>query len=272
VSLGGKGFHISGDHRATIPHLHHQILAHVSEGSIPLPGAGGVETEALDPVAALARESPPAALVLDAMLKRYPELAGTAAALARAFHILRSCFAQGGTLFVAGNGGSMADAIHISGELDKAFKRQRTVPNLHRQRLAAQPDGEVLAQHLQQGLRTVVLGINPSLSSAVDNDFSLAHAGLAQEFYALARPGDVFLGISTSGNAKNVTYTASTAAALGCAVIALTGERGGRLAQQAEVVLRTPGQITPEIQNWHIILYHTLCAMLEDHFWGDEVG
>ena len=147
-----------------------------------------------------------------------------------------SSFVQGGTLFVAGNGGSMADAIHISGELNKAFKRPRPLPAVHRQRLAAQPDGEVLARHLQPGLRTVVLGINPALSSAVDNDFSLAHAGLAQEFYALARAGDVFLGISTSGNAENVAYTASVAAALGCAVIALTGEGGGRLARQADVV------------------------------------
>jgi phosphoheptose isomerase len=270
VSLGGKGFHISGDHRATIPHLHHQLLAHIPEGSIPRSDAAGAGDEALDPLAMLARESPRAALVLEAMQKKYPELSPATGHLARAFHILRNCFVQGGTLFVAGNGGSMADAIHISGELNKAFKRQRPVPGVHRQRLAAQPDGEVLADHLQPGLRTIVLGINPALSSAVDNDFSLAHAGLAQEFYALARAGDVFLGISTSGNAQNVAYTASVASALGCTVLAMTGEGGGRLAQQADVVLHAPAQTTPEVQNWHIILYHTLCAMLEDTFWGDE--
>jgi phosphoheptose isomerase len=270
VSLGGKGFHITGDHRATVPHLHHQLLARLPVGSIPHPDAARVEAEALDPVTYLVRESPRSARVLEAMCQQYPALAATAGPLARAFHILRNSFAQGGTLFVAGNGGSMADAIHISGELNKAFKRQRTVPGVHRQRLAAQPDGEVLAHHLQPGLRTVALGINPTLSSAVDNDFSLAHAGMAQEFYVLARAGDVFLGISTSGNAKNVAYTASVAAALGCAVIALTGEEGGRLAQQADVVLRGPAQTTAEIQNWHIILYHTLCSMLEDAFWGEE--
>ena len=270
VSLGGKGFHITGDHRATIPHLHHQLLANLPAGSIPRPDAARVAAEVPDPVAGLARESPRAARVLEAMCQQYPTLAATAGPLARAFHILRNSFIQGGTLFVAGNGGSMADAIHISGELNKAFKRQRTMPDIHRQRLAAQPDGEVLAHHLQPGLRTVVLGINPALSSAVDNDFSLTHAGLAQEFYALARAGDVFLGISTSGNAKNVAYTASVAAALGCAVIALTGEGGGRLAQPADVVLRGPAQTTADIQNWHILLYHTLCSMLEDAFWGDE--
>jgi phosphoheptose isomerase len=270
VSLGGKGFHITGDHRATIPHLHHQVLARIPGGAIPRPDEAWAETEKLDPVADLVRESPRSARVLDAMCEQYPALAATAESLARAFHILRNSFVQGGTLFVAGNGGSMADAIHISGELNKAFKRRRPVPGVHRQRLAVQPDGKVLARHLQPGLRTVVLGINPALSSAVDNDFSLAHAGLAQEFYALARAGDVFLGISTSGNAENVAYTASVASALGCAVIALTGEGGGRLARQADVVLRAPAQTTAEIQNWHIILYHTLCEMLEDNFWGDE--
>jgi phosphoheptose isomerase len=294
VSLGGKGFHITGDHRLTIPHLHHGVLERLPEGFAPgkpalgaspgkpalgaspgkpalgaSPGPPGKAAEP-DPLADLAGETPRAARVLEAMLKQYPQLAVTAGPLARAFQILHHAFVQGGTLFVAGNGGSMADAIHISGELDKSFKRKRPMPDLHRQRLAAQPDGEVLALHLQPGLRTVVLGINPTLASAVDNDFSLAHAGLAQEFYALARPGDVFLGISTSGNAVNVAYTASVAAALGCAVIALTGEGGGRLARQADVVIHAPAHITAEIQNWHIILYHTLCEMLEEAFWGEE--
>jgi len=298
VSLGGKGFHITGDHRATIPHLHHQLLARIPEGSIPHSGtastvSGGTEhrsasvrtagkpvkrcsvppaSPALDPAAFLARESPRASRVLEAMLKLHPELAAAAESLARAFHIIRQGFAQGGTLFVAGNGGSMADAIHISGELNKAFKRPRPLPSVHRQRLAAQPDGEVLARHLQPGLRTLALGINPVLSSAVDNDFSLAHAGLAQELYALARAGDVFLGISTSGNAENVAYAASVAAALGCPVIILTGEGGGRLAGQANVAIRAPAKTTAEIQNWHIILYHTLCEMLEDTFWGGEAN
>jgi phosphoheptose isomerase len=270
VSLGGKGFHISGDHRATIPHLHHQVLALIPEGSFLRPNAGPQGSKALDPVAALTQEAPRAASVLDAMLKQHPALKNTTESLASAFHVLRSCFVQGGTLFVAGNGGSMADAIHISGELDKSFKRKRAMPAIHRQRLAEQPDGEILARHLQQGLRTVTLGINPSLASAVDNDFKLAHTGLAQEFYALARAGDVFLGISTSGNAENIAFTASVAAALGCPVIALTGEGGGRMARQADIVVRAPAKTTPEIQNWHIILYHALCTMLEEAFWGDE--
>lgn len=271
VSLGGKGFHICGDHRVTIPNLRQQVLACLPASSIARPGmeAG---PEADDARAALTRTAPQAAHVLEAMLAFYPGLAVTAGALARAFHILRECFTRGGTLFIAGNGGSMADALHISGELDKAYKRRRPLPAVHRQRLAVQPDGDLLARHLQPGLRTVALGINPTLASAVDNDFKLPHAGFAQEFYALARAGDVFLGISTSGNAQNVTYTASVAAALGCPVIALTGAGGGRLAQQADVAIRAPAQKTDKIQSLHILLYHTLCEMLEEHFWGGEEG
>lgn len=268
VALGGKGFHICGDHRVTIPNLHHQLLERIPEGSIPLPTLEA-KTTAGDPLVELTRTAPRAARVLEAMAQRYPELAVTTKSLARAFHILRQCFSQGGTLFIAGNGGSMADALHISGELNKAYKRPRPLPSVHRQRLAAQPDGELLVRHLQPGLRTVALGINPTLASAVDNDFALPHAGFAQELYALARAGDVFLGISTSGNAQNVAYTASVATALGCPVIALTGAEGGRLAQQADVAIRAPAQKTDEAQDLHILLYHTLCEMLEEAFWGE---
>ena len=270
VSLGGKGFHICGDHRLTIPNLRLQLLARLPDGRAALPAVEAKGAD--DPRVELARTAPRAARVLETTLQTLPELAVTAEALARTFHILHDCFSRGGTLFIAGNGGSMADALHISGELDKAYKRVRPLPAVHRQRLAAQPDGELLARHLQPGLRTVTLGINPTLASAVDNDFALPHTGFAQEFYALARAGDVFLGISTSGNAQNVAYTASVASALGCTVIALTGADGGRLARQADVAMRAPAQTTAEIQDLHILMYHALCEMLEEAFWGGEAG
>ncbi len=261
VSLGGKGFHIRGNHRETIPNLHHQVLG-------LLPEVQGQKLPDKDQNSEI--ESPDAFKALAAMLEKHPELANTAGDLAQAFRLCRNCFSQGGTLFVGGNGGSMADALHISGELDKSFQRPRPIPEGHRLRLLMHPNGEVLAQHLQRGLRTITLGINSALASAVDNDFSLSHSGLAQEFYALARPGDVFLGISTSGNAQNVLYAASTAAALSCPVIALTGEQGGMLAPLADAAIRAPARQTNEVQNLHIILYHALCEMLEVEFFGEE--
>jgi D-sedoheptulose 7-phosphate isomerase len=185
-----------------------------------------------------------------------------------AFVAIERSYATGGTLFIAGNGGSMADALHISGELDKAYRLERPLPGGHQQRLAGTPDGEQLAKYLQAGLPTIALGINPTLSSAVDNDIPLAHIGMAQELYALAHSGDIFMGISTSGKAKNVIYTAMTARTLGMTVIGLTGRGGGKLAEAADIVIRAPETDTALVQQWHIQLYHVLCEMLEAHFFA----
>jgi D-sedoheptulose 7-phosphate isomerase len=187
----------------------------------------------------------------------------------RAFQQLVLSFNTAGTLFLCGNGGSMADTLHISGELTKSFRLPRPLPPALRERLGALPGGGELAQHLQRGLRVVVLGINLALSSAVLNDNPLPSAGFAQELLALARPGDVLLGISTSGRARNVLNAAITARALGVAVISLTGQTGGPLAEQADIAVRAPAQETAAVQELHIRLYHALCSMLEEHYFGE---
>ena len=209
---------------------------------------------------------PEARRTLEHMAERYPALAGTLPTLEQAYQILRRCFANDGTLFVCGNGGSMSDAIHISGELNKSFKRTRPIPLEHYERLKPYSNGYDLGSYLQRGLRTVVLGINPALSSAIDNDFPLSHMGLAQELYALARPGDVFMGLSTSGNARNVNYAVGVAHMLGLPVIGMSGEPGGRLAENADVIIQAPAGEPAEVQAYHVILYHTLCEMLEITF------
>ncbi len=164
----------------------------------------------------------------------------------------------------------MADALHISGELDKAYKQRRPIPTAHRLRLINLPGGEELAASLQVGLRSVVLGNNPALASAVENDFSVPYLGYAQELYALGRAGDVFLGISTSGNAKNILYAVQTARLLNMTSIALTGESGGLLSAQADIVLHAPAVETPSVQTWHIHIYHCLCEMLEAQIFSTE--
>ena len=118
------------------------------------------------------------------------------------------------------------------------------------------------------GLRATVLGINPSLVSAVANDMPDRDVNLAQELLARARTGDVLLGISTSGNARNVAYAAQTARALGVTMIALTGRRGGRLAELADISICVPVRRTDRVQELHILLYHALCEMLEVEFFG----
>ena len=206
---------------------------------------------------------------LQQLLQRQPALQETAEALWQTFNALRDRFNAGGTLFLCGNGGSMSDALHISGELLKSYAQRRTLPEALRRQLAAQPDGEILILNLEPGLRAVVLGANTALSSAVANDMPDRDMNLAQELLALARPGDVLLAISTSGNAANAAYAAQTARALGLTVIALTGQNGGRLASLADIAIYAPARRTDRVQELHIQLYHALCEMLEVDFFGD---
>lgn len=260
VALGGVGYHICGDHRDTLPNLHARLLELLHGVELGSPAQG---KPAADPVERVERAYPAAAPILRAMLDRHSALASCVEDLVRAFETLMRCFNTGATFYICGNGGSMADALHIAGELDKSLRHPRKLGELQRRRLLALPGGELLADHLQQGLRTVPLGANPALTSAIANDNPLRNIGYAQELYALGRPGDVLLGISTSGQAENVRYAATAARALQMTVIALTGPDGGPLAQQADIAVRAPGRDTPEIQSWHIQLYHTLCDMLE---------
>jgi len=265
TSLGGRGYHIAGDHRFTIPNLARLVREgfgrlDAAQPEVSLMGRG--------PAADVGDELPPtvsepAAEVLRRLVSAHPELRESSTALAEAFRLLSVAFRTSGALFVCGNGGSMADALHISGELDKSFRRPRPIPEVHARRLTALPEGEAIATHLQRGLRTFVLGTNLSLSSAVDNDTALRGMGFAQELYALARSGDVLLGISTSGEAQNVVNAATVARALGLTVIALTGERDSRLSALSDVVLRAPATDTAAVQGWHIHMYHALCEMLE---------
>ena len=226
----------------------------------PRPGqAGG------NPVAALAERSAPAAAVLADLVARHPELGPAAESLARAEAAIAHSLERGGTLYLCGNGGSFADALHISGEMLKSYTRPRPLPPAHRERLAREPDGDVLAANLERGLRAVVLGANPSLASAVSNDFAQRHLGYAQELYALAHPGDVLLGISTSGRAANVRSAVSVARALGLVTVGLTGAAGGPLAERVDVAIRAPATRTDRVQEQHVLLYHALCEMLEVH-------
>jgi phosphoheptose isomerase len=266
VLLGGRGYHITGDHRTTLPNLYHQIVDQLQ----PIPPVSQNSTAQVGETRLFFADNPIAAKILEGLLGEYPELSPLRADMMRAFTSLKRCFLSGGTLYLAGNGGSMADALHISGELDKVFKKPRPIPTAHRQRLMTLPGGAELVGCLQVGLRSVVLGNNPALASAVENDFSQPYLGFAQELYALGHAGDVFLGISTSGNARNILYTVQTARLLNMASIALTGESGGLLSEQADIVLHAPAVETPSVQTWHIHLYHCLCEMLEAQIFSGE--
>jgi D-sedoheptulose 7-phosphate isomerase len=188
----------------------------------------------------------------------------TETALARAAHLTVACLRADGTLFIAGNGGSFADALHVAGELAKNFERDRPLPQDLRARLIESSGNSELAETLQYGLRVVVLGANPVLTSAVDNDLALRHLGLAQELCALARPNDTLLLISTSGRSQNLINAAHVAHALTMHVIALTGLNPNPLAELAEVAVHIPGDTTAEIQTNYVAYYHRFCQLIED--------
>jgi D-sedoheptulose 7-phosphate isomerase len=261
VSLGGAGYHITGDHRETIPNLHHRVVKAMDNHLDALQPVLSATTSAAP--AGFQDLAAPARAILADLLARHPELDTIADDLAQAFRELVRCYKTGGTLYLCGNGGSMADALHISGELLKSYAHPRPLLESLKRRLRDQPDGELLIRNLEGGLRAVVLGTNPSLTSAVANDLPDRDVSLAQELLALAHPGDVLFGISTSGNARNVAYAAQTARAIGVTTIGLTGAKGGRLAELADIAIRVPAQRTDRVQEQHVLCHHALCEMLE---------
>lgn len=201
-------------------------------------------------------------------LQHHPQLAVVVPELARAYAAIVASLEQGGTLFLCGNGGSFSDALHISGELLKAFVLPRPLPEELTARLLVEPYGDELVEHLQAGLRVHVLGCNPALASAVSNDIPLRGIGYAQELCALAQPGDVLLGISTSGRARNVLLATATARAMGVTTIGLTGRAGNPLAELVAIPLCVPETETYRVQELHLTLYHQLCLMIEAHFFA----
>ena len=204
-----------------------------------------------------------------AMLDLVPELSVCIPDLRRALQAIVDGYDADGCLYLCGNGGSLSDALHISGELLKSYTLPRPLDVKTKAKLLqAGPDGALLGESLQRGLRTMVLGLNHSLSSALENDIAAPAIGYAQELLAMARPGDALLGISTSGSARNVCYAAQAARALDVTVISLTGQDGGKLATLADIAIRAPAARTDRVQEMHIALYHCLCEMLEIVFFG----
>jgi len=197
------------------------------------------------------------------LIERIPALAGCASDVVAAFELLRGVFAGGGKLLLCGNGGSAADCEHFSGELLKGFCSPRTLSPEQVQAL-----GEPLGRSLQGGLPAVPLPSLVSATSAFANDVEPRFA-FAQCVWALGRPGDALLGLSTSGDADNVCLAAQAARARGLAVLGLTGRQGGRLAGLVDVCVRAPETSCHRVQELHLPIYHCLTELLEREFFPE---
>lgn len=206
---------------------------------------------------------------LDVLINRYPQLAECKESIEQAYLMLEECYVNDHKLLIAGNGGSAADSEHIAGELMKRFKILRPVPADFAEKLKEidAVRGENLAKNLERGLMAIPLVAHEALSTAYINDVD-GLGVFAQQLYGFGRPGDVFLGISTSGNSKNVMSATVVARALGIKVIGLTGAKGGELSSVADVAIKVPETETYMIQELHLPVYHCLCLMLEDRFFG----
>ena len=204
---------------------------------------------------------------IDLLMQRYPALEVCKKSIIEGYQLIESSYSHDGKLLIAGNGGSASDSEHIAGELMKRFNRPRPIPTEFANKLK-QIDpvrGEQLSNNLERGLMAIPLVAHEALTTAYINDVD-GNGVFAQQLYGYGRRGDVFLGISTSGNSKNVISATVVARALGIKVIALTGNTGGELAKIADVAVIVPEKDTYMIQELHIPIYHCWCLMLEEYF------
>ena len=182
-------------------------------------------------------------------------------------------FRGGGKLITCGNGGSAADALHIVGELMKGFALPRKIENFNpefvqRAQELFPADVEYFKANLQGTLPAVSLVGETSLLTAFANDVS-PHLIFAQQIFGLGRSGDVLLAISTSGNSDNVLFAVEVAKIMGIKVVAMTGQRGGRLRHLSDVSICVPANSSYKIQEFHLPIYHMICLAAENEFFGE---
>ncbi len=186
---------------------------------------------------------------------RYPQLEASAPEIEKAINLIIDCYKAGGKLLLCGNGGSAADCGHIVGELMKGFLKKRPTDS----------DDKVISK-LQKGLPAISLCEQSALFTAFCNDVD-PELVFAQQVYTLGKPGDILIGITTSGNSKNVVAAAHTAKQMGVKVIGLLGGSGGKMAELSDAAIIVPDKETYKVQELHIAVYHCICAAVEDCFY-----
>jgi phosphoheptose isomerase len=211
--------------------------------------------------------------MLGKLIRNYPALKGCKEDISRAFELMKSTYWNKGIILACGNGGSAADTEHMVGEMMKTFKLPRPLPDDLKERLTHdyKNEGAFLAEHLQRSLPAISLVSQTSLNTAIGNDAS-ADLIFAQQVIGYGKPGDILFAISTSGNSKNILNAVYTAKVSGMKVIGLTGRTGGKMKIHCDVAICVPADETHRIQELHLPVYHALCAMLEDHFFGGSGG
>lgn len=197
---------------------------------------------------------------IDTLLSRRPELASLQAEIALATNAVIASYQSGGKVLLVGNGGSAADAEHVAGEFLKGFISKRPPNEQEAARLCATLGDDALK--LQRGVPAIPLPSIIGALSAYANDVDPSLV-FAQLVFALGKKEDVLIAFSTSGNSKNIVNAVKCAAAQGIKTVALTGRGGGALATLADICIRVPADETYLIQEYHLPVYHAICAEVE---------
>ena len=205
--------------------------------------------------------------IINEMIGRYPSLRSCKEDIENACSAVIDCYSNNGLLLLCGNGGSCSDADHIVGELMKSFEKRRPIDKDLKDGLksVSEERGGFIADRLQNALPAVSLNAHNSLISAISNDVdpSLVYA---QQIAGYGKKGDVLIALSTSGNSQNIVDAVITAKAKGLTVIGLTGQSGGEMKQYCDIAICVPSTSTPEVQEFHLPVYHTICKVIEDTF------
>ena len=201
-------------------------------------------------------------IIFEELFERYPSLEVCKSDILSSYELMQETYLNGGKVLVCGNGGSAADSEHIVGELMKNFKMCRKADQELLNALEDCKESEALKKVLEGNLPAISLTSHLSLTTAYSNDKEPS-AVFAQQLSGLGQKGDTFIAISTSGNSLNCVYACLVAKAKGLKTIAFTGQKDGRLSELSDVTIKVPATETFKIQEYHLPVYHALCAMLE---------
>ncbi len=207
--------------------------------------------------------------ILNDTLTRFPALEVCKTDILHAIDCLIHCYKSNNKILVCGNGGSAADAEHIVGELMKGFLLPRKMDETfcHEMTTMFGEDGQLLGQVLQKTIPAISLVSQTALMTAFGNDQS-AEAAFAQQVYGYGCSGDVLIALSTSGNSKNVIYACKVAKYNNMKTILLSGQSGGLLKGICDITICVPSEETYKIQEYHLPIYHCLCACVEYELFG----
>lgn len=204
--------------------------------------------------------------IFDELIARFPELSVCKENILKAYAMLEAVYKNGGKLLVCGNGGSASDSEHIVGELMKQFKKKRAIDsNIYKALSDYGEEGKIMQECLEGNLPAISLTSHIALTTAFANDKEPSLT-FAQQLLGLGSPNDALISISTSGNSKNCVYATVLAKVKGMKTISLTGERASKLSSLSDVTINVPAHETYAIQEYHLPIYHALCAMLEEEF------